>query len=44
VYLDLQNVYAADNPEGYSYSYDYRVREVATGTPFFPNLGLRGEL
>jgi hypothetical protein len=44
VYLDLQNVYAADNPEGYTYSYDYSVRQAATGTPFFPNLGLRGEL
>lgn len=44
VYLDVQNVYAASNPEGFAYSYDYRTREAATGSPFFPNLGLRGAL
>ncbi len=44
VYLDVQNVYAAQNAEGFRYSYDYGQREVVTGTPLFPNLGLRGEL
>jgi hypothetical protein len=44
VYLDVQNVYAAQNPEGFRYSYDYGEREAIAGTPFFPNLGLRGEL
>ena len=44
VYLDVQNVYAAENAEGFTYSYDYREREPTTGSPFFPNLGLRGEL
>lgn len=44
VYLDIQNVYAAENPEGFTYSYDYSEREAASGSPFFPNLGLRGEL
>jgi hypothetical protein len=44
IYLDVQNVYAADNPEGFTYSYDYRERKPTTGSPFFPNLGLRGEL
>ncbi len=44
VYLDVQNVYAADNAEGFTYSYDYRERKATTGSPFFPNLGLRGEL
>ncbi len=44
VYLDVQNAYAAQNAEGFTYSYDYRKREPATGIPFFPNLGLRGEL
>jgi TonB-dependent receptor-like protein len=43
-YLDVQNVYAAENAQGFTYSYDYREREATTGTPFFPNLGLRGEL
>lgn len=44
VYLDVQNVYAAENAEGFTYSYDYREREAASGSPFFPNLGVRGEL
>jgi hypothetical protein len=44
VYLDLQNVYAAENAQGFRYSYDYREREPTSGTPFFPNLGLRGAL
>ena len=44
LYLDIQNVYAAENPEGYTYSYDYREREPTSGSPFFPNLGVRGEL
>jgi TonB-dependent receptor-like protein len=43
-YLDVQNVYAAENAQGFTYSYDYREREPTTGAPFFPNLGLRGEL
>ncbi len=44
IYLDIQNVYNQENPEGYSYSYDYSKKEVVSGLPFFPNLGLRGEL
>jgi hypothetical protein len=44
IYLDVQNVYAAENAQGFRYSYDYRRREATSGTPFFPNLGLRGEL
>ncbi len=44
IYLDLQNVYAAQNAEGFTYSYDYSAREATSGSPFFPNLGLRGEL
>ncbi|MEN9579190.1 MAG: hypothetical protein RJA70_2199 [Pseudomonadota bacterium] len=44
VYLDVQNVYNQENPEGYAYSYDYSKRETISGLPFFPNLGLRGTL
>ena len=44
IYLDIQNVYNRQNPEGYGYSYDYEVREQLSALPFFPNLGLRGEL
>lgn len=43
-YLDVQNAYNADNPEGARYSYDYSEREAITGLPLFPNLGLKGEL
>ena len=43
-YLDVQNVYNQQNREGVRYSYDYRESEEITGLPFFPNLGLRGEL
>lgn len=43
-YLDVQNVYNQQNPEGYAYSYDYSKRERIPGLAFFPNLGLRGEL
>ena len=44
LYLDVQNAYAAENAEGFTYSYDYQARQPTTGSPFFPNLGLRGEL
>jgi hypothetical protein len=43
-YLDVQNVYMAENPEGYRYSFDYSKREAVSGLALFPNLGLRGEL
>lgn len=43
-YLDVQNAYNAENPQGYRYSYDYSEKEAVTGLPIFPNLGLRGEL
>jgi len=43
-YLDIQNVYNAENREGVRYSYDYSESESVTGLPFFPSIGLRGEL
>lgn len=43
-YLDVQNVYIAQNQEGFRYSFDYAKREAVTGMQLFPNLGLRGEL
>ena len=42
-YLDLENVYSRRNPEGYSYSYDYRQREVLAGLPILPSFGIKGE-
>lgn len=44
VYLDLINAYNAENREGTQYSYDYKKSSGVSGIPFFPSLGLRGEL
>ena len=43
-YLDVQNVYNNAAPEGYVYSYDFSERQVQTGIPIIPSIGLRGEL
>jgi hypothetical protein len=43
-FLEVMNVYNAQNQDGYGYSFDYSESEGATGMPFFPNLGIRGEL
>ncbi len=42
-YLDVQNVYYAQNVEGYSYNYNYSQRSRVTGLPIIPSLGIRGE-
>jgi outer membrane receptor protein involved in Fe transport len=44
VYLEIMNVYNAKNRDGYAYSFDYTESQGAIGMPFFPNLGIRGEL
>ena len=43
VYLDVQNVYLRENPEGYSYSYDYTNRQPVSGFPILPIIGVKGE-
>ncbi len=43
-YLDLQNVYNRQNPEGRSYNYNYAKSQPLAGLPILPVLGLRGEL
>jgi hypothetical protein len=43
-YLELMNVYNAQNQESRRYSFDYRESSSVVGLPFFPNVGLRGEL
>ncbi|WP_394821877.1 TonB family protein [Pendulispora albinea] len=43
VYADIQNVYNHGNVEGLSYNYNYTNRTFATGLPFLPSLGMRGE-
>jgi hypothetical protein len=43
-YLDVQNAYFHNNPEGVSYNYNYSKSSSLTGLPFLPIIGLRGEL
>lgn len=40
-YLEILNTYNRRNPEGVTYSYDYRRREYLRGLPILPLLGLR---
>jgi TonB family protein len=42
-YLDVQNVYNQGNVEGTSSNYNYTLTQYATGIPFLPSFGLRGE-
>jgi TonB family protein len=42
-YLDIQNIYNHQNPEGISYNYNYTKREIVTGLPFLPTIGFRGD-
>lgn len=44
LYLDVQNVYNAKNPEGVSYNFNYKEHTQIRGLPLLPVLGLRGEL
>ena len=43
-YLDVQNVYSRQNPEGMGYNYNYSKSSVVSGLPFLPIIGFRGEL
>jgi len=43
-YLDIQNTYLHQNPEGVSYNYNYSQSSALSGIPFLPIIGLRGEL
>ncbi len=43
LYLDIQNVYYAKNPEGLSYNFNSTKSSYVTGLPILPSLGLRGE-
>ena len=43
-YLDVQNTYFHNNPEGVTYNYNYSKSSSLTGLPFLPIIGLRGEL
>lgn len=43
-YLDVLNVYYAQNAEGWVYQYDYADRRTRPGLPILPTVGIRGEL
>ena len=43
MYLDIQNLYNASNPEGYGYNYDYTQRSSISSLPFLPVYGIRGD-
>jgi hypothetical protein len=42
VYVDVINVYNAQNSEAYQYAYDFSTRGKLPGLPFLPTLGIRG--
>jgi TonB family protein len=44
LYLDIQNVTNAQNPEGLFYSFNYTQKAYVNGIPILPSLGVRGEL
>jgi outer membrane receptor protein involved in Fe transport len=43
LYLDVQNVLRADNPEAVGYNYNYTIPHNITGLPLLPILGIRGD-
>ncbi len=43
LYLDIQNLYDAKNPEGVAYNYNFTRTAPITGLPFLPVLGVRGD-
>jgi TonB family protein len=43
-FLDVQNVLRADNPEAFSYNFDFRVAHPLSGLPLLPIAGIRGDL
>lgn len=42
-YLDIQNVYNRQNPEGIEYNFDFTQQRAFTGLPILTIIGLRGE-
>lgn len=43
VYLDLQNVYMANNPLSVSYNYNYSKQAFVNGLPILPIVGVQGD-
>jgi TonB family protein len=44
MYLDIYNAYNQANVEGVSYNFNQTLSTNATGIPFLPSIGMRGEL
>jgi hypothetical protein len=42
-YIDVQNAYNRQNPEGAFYSYDFRESVPVSGLPIIPSIGVKGE-
>lgn len=42
-YLEVQNAYLRENPEGVTYNFDYTERDTVAGLPLLPSFGVRGE-
>jgi len=42
-YLDIQNVYNQPNQEGWTYNFDFTDRQILSGLPILPILGVKGE-
>ena len=42
-YLDIQNIYNQKNSEGYSYNYDYSKKQIISGLPILPIIGVVAE-
>ncbi len=43
VYIDVQNTYNRENPEGIQYNYDYTEKRYQALLPIIPSLGFKGE-
>ncbi len=43
LYVDIQNLYGASNPEGLAPNFDYTQFASVSGLPFLPVLGIRGD-
>jgi len=42
-YLDIQNVYYAQNVQDYEYNFNYTKKSPVSGLPIIPSIGVRGE-
>jgi hypothetical protein len=43
VYVDIQNLYNAKNPEGLTFNFNYTQVQSVSGLPFLPVVGIRGD-